>query len=400
MALATSASLLAVGCDSSASQPTHSPRPPVNVPAIEAGVPISSAPPLRGFAVVSPLALVPEHPIGRVAFLLDAAAGALYEYDLGRGRFIGPSVAATDPLGRIRNFPGYPFSLGLTQPAQDACVRDGTILVAGGVTGELVLLATATMAARHVVLPTVTVQRNSRDGGGTAVNSSVQGPHPFVAFVACVGGGRGIAISAEPQDGTSVAYLVDTQQGVVLGSHQLPGAVTDAVAADPTSDDFYIGTNDGSAFTVTTGFQTHQVYAAPADSADQAVIHVVPLGPNGPVALRLHPPQLLLIDSGGHRLSEAERPLDQYGTVARAENGWWVANPDRGTVLLVGEDGKVKRSVSVCKGVFAVAEVGSTLLVSCRNQQSVGYAVFDRVDLTSGAIQSTYGGGDPLVWAS
>jgi PQQ-like domain len=408
-AWAAGASVLA-GCTSSSEV---QPAPSSARPAIEAGVPIADASPLPHFTVKLRPPFEPERAVGSTAFLLDAAADVVYVFDFGRGRFLGPAVTATDPLGRVRTLPGYPYPLGLDQPAQDGCMREGTILVAGGVSGGVVVLPTGSMAPRAIALPTVTVRRDPMYGSGTVRNRSTVNEHPLVNLVACLGAARGVAISQEAQYGTSVAYLLDTRAGTVLASRQLPGAVTVSASPDLTGSVIYTGTNDGKVFAVDAAtLDAHQLYQAPAPSPSSptpsrsanalpgATSSVTVLATGDQLVLRLccSPRAVLLTDHHGGNVRSAPLTLDPYGPMARASAGAWVAEPDAAMVQLVTPEGAIRRSLSVCKGVFAMIERESRLLVSCRFQSSVGYAVLDQVNLSSGSQVRTYGGGDPIAW--
>ena len=356
--------------------------------------PASSANPVPDNQMVDRPHERPETPIGPVAYVLDPGFAAIYEFDFGRGRMLGPAPRITDPTGHVLALPGYPYVYGGGSPytSRDECAGPNGIAIAEGGSGSvafLPLLGDGTLGPpRHMRMPNILVTAPTSQGATTAPNHSISGPAPNITLVVCLGDGTVVAISQD-QGGTSVAYSLDPNAMEVLSTAQLPGRQTDA-AIRVDSDRFAVATNDGEVAELSGDLSilatTHQAGGLAEELA---------FG-DGRLLLRTERPNLLQTFTEGTLATSPSIALPSVGgpvEISQA-SGYpvLVGNFEDGDVTAMDLGLRAIRSFSPCPRVFGLTDDGKRALVICRGPPSQ-LAI---VDLATGATQSTFGGGDPV----
>jgi hypothetical protein len=373
-ALALAAALSACGSTPPAPPPTGSTaRPAGPVAPVSRDVPI----PL-GTSIHAP-SEPPETPLGELAYVVDSRALSVYEFDLGRGRFLGPAPRVVAQDDRTLTLPGYPFVVS-SHPPQQAAVAPSWLFVAGGIDGTVVIMrrTPGLGAPRAVALPAVPVQREARSGGGSVSNASQTGA-PFIIRVVALGDSQAVAISQD-DSGTSVAYLVDAADGRVLRSVQLPGGTATAAAALTGGGQLAVGMNEGHVLVL--DGQLRVVADRPLEGNPRGMAVA-----GGDVAISTtaaagHAPasDLWLLDprTGAIRhLSGAGNPYS--GSVAAAGGTVWWALSDLAQVRELRTDGTMARTLGACKYISSVAAGPAVLLATCLEHSQLAV-----VDLSSG----------------
>jgi hypothetical protein len=322
--------------------------------------------------------------------VVDSRAQSVYEFDLGRGRFLGPAPRVIGQDGGTLTLPGYPFVVS-RNPPQQAALAPSWLFVAGGTDGTVVIMrrTPGLGAARAVALPAVPVQREARSGGGSVSNASESGA-PFITRVVALGDSQVVAISQD-DSGTSVAYLVDAADGGLLRSVQLPGGTANAAAALTGGGRFAVGMNEGHLLLLDGQLNVlanRSLDGTPKGMAvvgDQVAISATAAAGHAPAS------DLWLLDprTGASRhLSAAGTPYS--GPVAAAGGTVWWTLSDLAQVRELRTDGTLARTLDACRYISSVAAGPTVLLATCleHNQLAV-------VDLSSGGRRLYDAGGFP-----
>lgn len=214
--------MLAVGaCFSSGSEPASRSTPTV---------PLSKDPPLESGEIHTPSEPM-ERPRGPLAFVVDQTSFTVYQYDVGRGRFLGPGVRLRGV--KAPSTPGYPTFVSNDFP-QGAAATESHLVIAGGGDGTVVTfpIGAAGLGPRVEISPPVIPLREpcaAADGEEVTTNESVsfnsdeakRPSHPSHDVVA-ISDHAVVAFANEPQC-YSVGYLVDLSTRTVKASVQLDG---------------------------------------------------------------------------------------------------------------------------------------------------------------------------------
>lgn len=206
------------------------PTPPDDQSTTASGVPISRDEPIPFGSPMAPPSEPIEQPEGPVIHVLDSSTRSIYQYDLARGRMLGPAgrfIAIGDAGEETRILPGYPTIVSNTPP-QDLARRGGLLAVAGGDDGTVALFPEGDDGLgppAFVSLPPVEVEPPESAGGG-----SVSTGTPFVVEVAWLDDRYLLALASDVPHDVGVGYLVDAEAQSVVKHRQLPSVPTDAAS--------------------------------------------------------------------------------------------------------------------------------------------------------------------------
>jgi hypothetical protein len=209
-------SLLAGGCAGRATPPAtaSTPSSAAPLPAGElAAAPAAPDPPLPFAHAVRPPSEPREVAEGPVAFVVDSTYLDVYQFDVGRRRFLGPAPRIQG-AGRLIPLPGYPTVVGGQSP-QGALLVGDRLLVAGGIGTQVFSIpvsAEGLGAPRTIPL----------DGPG---GEPAAGSH-FVREVVVTPQGRAVALDEDVFAHTTTAVEIDPVSGATVAHRQLgPGVV-------------------------------------------------------------------------------------------------------------------------------------------------------------------------------
>lgn len=376
------AAVLLAACGSTPG-PTPAPTAAADLP------PVSHDPPIGMKEAIHPPSEPREAPKGPLAYVVDSRAYSVYEYDLGRGRFLGPAPRMVTTADKVVTLPGYPTVVG-TQPPQQAAVSRSWLYVAGGIEGTVVVIPRLPDLgrARPVHLPAVSVQRDALYGGGSASNATETGA-PLVSMVVALGDDRVVAVSQDRGTGTSVAYLVESASGRLLRSAQIPDGTANAVAGN--GEGFVVGMNEGRLVVVDRSLSALHSYPlrgnprGVAVDGSQAVVSSIAL-PGHPDASTL---EVVDLSSGADRqLRSLSNPYS--GPVAIEGSTVWWALGDLSQVRGVPLGGGTDRVLGSCRYINSVAVARGSILATCleHNQLAV-------IDIASGHRRLLDAGGFP-----
>lgn len=389
-----------LGCAAllAACAPEASPAPPAAPTAgaaqVSTAVPISAAAPVEWNGAIGRPHEPPETPRGATAYMLDVAVHAIYVFDYGRGRMLGPAVRIIDPKGTVRTLPGYPFVFGGGEAIpQDECAGPHVIAVAEGLSGTIAvipILPDGTLGvARHLALPSVKVHVNPHFGGGEAMNHGITGPQVTSSHMVCFPDGKVVAISLDQEFGTSVAYATDAAATRVVEAKQLPGS-TNTVAALAGRDRFAVAASDGILGLLSEDLRT---LATTSFSGEPTSLAFRP----GTITLRTFTPDKLLQFADDTLATRETTSLSLgYGSVTPrtdGSNGYMLGSSLQGLFGLSDDHGVVTRVVPVCKGLLTLATDNHFTVAICRGVP----AQMAVIDMTTGERQVSYGGEDPLA---
>ena len=102
----------------------------------QSATPVSKDVPIAEHGAIHAPSEPREHPVGPLAFVVDAGSDSVYEFDLGRGRFLGPAPRLIY-LNKVITLPGYPTVVG-DEPPQTAALSHSALFVAEGSSGFVV----------------------------------------------------------------------------------------------------------------------------------------------------------------------------------------------------------------------------------------------------------------------
>jgi hypothetical protein len=231
-----------------------------------------------------------ELPRGRLAFVTDSGLGSVYEFDLGRRRFLGPApVTRRYEYGRL---PAYPTTLPEGIAPQDATIAGSTLYVGGGDSGTVVGIPISPQGLGTPAVidlpPAVTRYRDQSRSARTDIFKVEPLPD-----------GRLLAVGRDESFGVEVADVVDPATGVSLPPTQLPGGVTIGPAV-PVSGGVALAMSDGTLLVADGDLHLRQVAAIGGSPGGIA-------GSGGTVYVSLRSPsRLVAVDLAGG----AVRPLD------------------------------------------------------------------------------------------
>jgi hypothetical protein len=364
-------------------------------PAIEQGVPVSDEQPIPHHGALQ-TAYGHEPLVGRPSYVVDAGFDAVFVYDSGRRRMLGPALEVYDLEWKPRVTPGYPFPVTAFADGGypvDACLSGRYLAMAGGSSGRVVVMALENGLPRssHAIdLPVVTVEVPRAVGGGRHPNNYL-GPHPNISKVLCRPDGSLVAFSAGPV--VSVAYTVRRDLSGVAGYVQVPHA--DVVDAVPIGDDAAVATVDGALLDLDSNLRTRWEAHLPGRP-------IALSGDGDRFAVRITQPDAVqVVSSSGRPLSGLIAVDDHSGPILLTDRvlyaGDQVADlPDGGSVQEFDAVGRAISRPRMCRGnLRSLAFDGDQLLATCRWVPS-WFAVADAVG-NSGPIASSYGGGDPVA---
>jgi hypothetical protein len=325
---------------------------------------------------------------------VDSGSDSIYEFDLNRGRFLGPAPRVNDGHNVI-TLPGYPTPVG-SQPPQTASIDGKWLLVAGGNNGTLVEVPISEAGLGtpvDVSLPSVPVRRSAVVGGGPGDDRG-RFQVPFIEQVIPLGPARALAVTQGAIADVAVAYLIDLTRHQLLGSVQLGDA--DAGPAIAWGGDALILLKDGTAVVVdpslslsrsplhitdnstawSTASSGRDVYIATGQFSSR-------VGGGANSELDLYDPT-----SGQVHQIVAEATTVGGPLAAQGQNLWW-GHPDKKTVEKVLPGGGVVSSWNTC-APNSLARWHEEVLVTC-----VGPGELDIIDASTGQVTKQFAGGFP-----
>jgi len=332
-----------------------------------------------------------ERPLGRLAFVLEVVSQSVYEFDLGRGRFLGPSPLVQDDRGHILALPGDPTVVS-SNPPQGLAASHDTLVVAGGLDGtvvEIPILPDGLGTPVSIEVPVVSVMEPS--GGQTVSNASTPSGRPAVRKVVILDDSRrAVAITADTRTNTSVAYLVDLISHRVLTSRQTPHGQVNAMATDGSR--IALGTSNSRLVLMDANLNTVEDIGlrgqpgALAYVKDVVVASELANGTGGSAATQLERVELPSANSavigvaGGGTLPGALW-ADETMTL------WAIAGS---THLRMLENGQPAGEIALCGNIRSLAVTPDYILGTCLNGAKLGL-----VDRSSGRVSLLDGGGFP-----
>lgn len=330
-------------------------------------VPLSSDDSL-GFAdLVRPPSERPEKAKGALVFMVDSATNSVYQFDVGRGRMLGPAPRRIGLDSKPQPLPGYPFVVG-DEPPGDATILGSHLVVAGGDSGELVVFdydQSGLRIGEKIVLPPFDVRTESgRESSG----------RPFVVFVASLGSDRVVALAHEARHGTTIAYEVDVDARRVVATTELPFGTPLAIA------------QSGSRVvaTLSKGF-----LALIAEGLTVSSIPI-PTGAHmiGAEGERLYvgvnePARLLEVDLESSKIRELFRASTALaGPIVVDDSALWWTLASEGRLLRLLPTGEVAFEVSVCPRLKHLVAIGQKLLATCLQEGVLVYIDPNRHQMT------------------
>lgn len=383
-------------CSGSLPQPT-APAPSPSLGIAGAVPPISKDAPIAFGAPIVPPSEPREAPLGKLAFLIDSGSQSAYEYDFGRGRFIGPARLVNDGHHVIA-MPGYPTVLS-DQPVQHGTIAGDRLVVAGGIDGTVIVVPITPEGLgkpARLLVPVVQVQEEPLYGGRSVANGERLTGRPEVDHIAAIDETRIVAVTSSQSNGTSVAYLVDAHSMKVTKSTQLPFGQTDHILA--AGDTFVAVTNEGELLILDFDLQVRHTFKIQGLASGGGPGGLSVAGGNAYIteARTIAPgakqtPQLETIDleTGASTIQQVNIG-DDLGPVLAAGGRLWVAGANSTVVEGISLTGGPAVRLGTCRGVRAIAMALSYLLMPCTP------ASFAVVDTRSGAVTLDSGGAFPV----
>jgi hypothetical protein len=336
------AALLA-GCSNSG----HPAAGPVKLPS----APASAAPSTTDLEVAPEPREIPS---GRLAFVSDSGLGVIYEFDLGRRRFIGPAPSTTQL--RFGRLPGDPTVLEPSVTPQKEAVVGGVLYVGGGGSSTLVAIpigAAGLGQPKSFVVPMVIA---SFQGNPRPVTQ------PVISFVAGTPSGKVLAIGRTLHQGLSLAYLFDPATQSFVKGAQLTDGTPQAITSTPRGVVVVTG-NRRMVDLLDESLTQHTLADLPAVPTG-----VTLLGERLYVAVQTAPKHLLAVDlAGGEPQVVAETAATgPSGPVATDGVGsiFWATNPTRGEITRVSVTTKATKTFNACINPSALAWAGDGLLIA------------------------------------
>jgi hypothetical protein len=321
--------------------------------------PLASGSPLPKGVIAAP-AQPRERPTGQLAFVVDSGYSSVYEFDLGRRRFLGP--APTLPAN-IR-LPGFPTVLGRFAP-QAATVIGKTLYVADGVGSAISAIpieADGLGAAMTIQLPAFPIHLRPPDQDRVVTSAA-----PFIIRLTTFSDGQLLVVGVDYTHGVALAYTVDPHSGTVTGKLEIPVAYGYAQAAASSG--------------ATTVLATDQKQLLVMEEKPLSIARVLSLPgkPRGAVflggALFLavdSPARLIRVDttSGAVRvIDQATEDLSGGGVATDGTRLWWTVRSP-GVIREVGVQGAAagqSSTYSVCPNPTALSFTGGVLLGLCQD---------------------------------
>ncbi|MGI8427172.1 MAG: hypothetical protein ACR2M4_11385 [Actinomycetota bacterium] len=198
---------------------------------VRTGVPTSKDAPVNYNTLKEP-SEPKELAIGPLAFIVDQGSRSVYEYDLGRRRFLGPAPRISGEKPK-KQLPGYPTVVS-TQPPQGATLLGNKLIVAGGSSGSIAIVPFDSRSGlgdpTYVEAPLVEVKTGARTGHAVAPNVGSPEGKPHLALVAPMGDHTVVAVSQDT-GASAVGYLIDLDAKKVLKSAQLSDETAGGIAS-------------------------------------------------------------------------------------------------------------------------------------------------------------------------
>jgi hypothetical protein len=304
------------------------------------------------FPGIAPPAASREAPRGQLAFVTDSGLASVYEFDLGRRRFLGPAPATRRfEFGRL---PAYPTTLPDRIAPQDAAIAGDTLYVGGGDTGTLVRIPISPRGLGTPVVidlpPAITHDRDRSRAARTDIFK-----------VGALPDGRMLAVGRDESFGVEVAYAVDPRAGLSAASTQLPGGVTIGPAV-PVAGGVALAMSDGTVL-VADGRHLRRLAALGANpggiAARGRTVYVSLRSPSRLVAVDL--------DSGAVRSLDTAPGSSRSGpvTVDPAGDVYWHLNDLRILRRVHAADGHLVTTLRSCVNMNNLAWSSAGLLATC-----------------------------------
>ena len=372
------------------------PAKAVIMPTGQVGVPVSADPPIAFAHRIHAPSETREKPLGRLAFVVDSGSQSVYEFDFGRGRFLGPAPRVqTVDHGSLHTIalPGYPTVIG-HQPPQQAARWHDHLFIAGGLDGTVVDIPILADGLGKPVPISIPPAQMVRPDGTLGTDASVETGQPFVAMLAVTADGRVLAIVKPHHMNTSVAYLVDGATHQVLATHQLPHGA--AVSVAESGHTFLVAGDDGHLLQLRTADLevvqdtaiANSVSGMASAGASSVILSLDEATPHATTGAAT----LVRVDLSTGRaalLASASTPF--AGAVVSTPVGVWWALPDAGTVRLIQSGGQT-RDLTICRSISDIAVDASQLIATC-----VGSRVLAVVDTSTGRSTMQPAGGFPFA---
>jgi hypothetical protein len=325
--------------------------------------------------IVRPPSEPRETPTGSLAFVVDSYYLDVYEFDLGRRRFLGPAPRIQG-AGHLIPLPGYPTVVGGQSP-QSALLLGNHLLVAGGIGTRVFSIP---VSGRGLESP----ETISLDGPG----GEPSGGNHFVAAVTTTPGGRPVALDEDVVVHTTTAVVFDPTTGRAAGYRQLGAGVVSGTAVS--GGRLWLAIDAGGpSRLVSLGEDLSVLSETPLSfrprgmAADGSTLLLSGAGPAALYALdpRGGPPRVL--DSTTKGLFGGAVAL-QHGAV------YW-AVPPAGVIREYDLASHRVRTFAACTHIQDLAVSGGELLAVCSQPGRITL-----VDLSSGHSQLGAGGGFPF----
>ena len=294
-----------------------------------------------------------EIPVGRLAFVSDSGLSSVYEFDLGRMRFIGPAPSTTAfGFGRL---PADPTTVGHRAPQRGAVVGS-TLYLGGGGSGALIVIPitpTGLGEPTFVQAPPMTVMFQGR-------------AHPLpdldVEYAVGTASGEIVAIGRSLRLGAVVALIYDPARGAFVKSSQLTDGTPQIVVAS--TGGVVVVTNHQIVDTLDDALSVHHVAELPGIPHGAAVI-----GATLYVSIEGTPTRLVSLDlKGGSPPTTIDiAPGKSSGAVATDGSSlvFW-AQPAESRVRRIDVSTKQAADFFVCKNLTSMAWTGQgSLLATC-----------------------------------
>jgi hypothetical protein len=365
------------GCTGGASRRPAAPRAATAVPLSR-----DSPEPISGPIV--PPSEERERPVGALAYLVDSGSGSVYEYDLGRGRFLGPAPRI-DLIQKVEMLPGYPTVVG-SQPPQGASLTDTELYVAGGLNGTVAAIPIrpdGLGTLRSVRLPPHSVTLEQRYGGAIHSNADTPTGSPFVSFVAATPVAI-IAVTSENDYATSVAYSLEPNSLAVGTSRQLSGGA--AVDVAPYGDRVVAAMSDGVLSVLRADLTEERSISLGAAPTSVAIV-----GDEALVGLG-KPARLLAIDlNDGSQRTLSTAASSESGPIAVSSHDVWWALPELGKLRHISLATSKQSDSVVCPFITSVLVLRDVVLATCAKDRQLA-----RLSVKSGKVTRAPAGSFPI----
>jgi hypothetical protein len=282
----------------------------------------------------------------------DSGLGAIYEFDLGRRRFLGPAPSTRAyEFGRL---PGYPTTLPDTTAPQDATVVGHTLYVGGGNSGNVVSIPITSQGLGTpaiVALPEVVTHDKDQSGPVRTAISKVAG----------LPDGGVLAVGRDQGFGVEVAYVVDPTSGSASATAQLPGGVTIGPAV-PVPGGVALAMSGGTILLLDEHLgirQVAQLGAAPDGiAASGGLLYVSARAPARLFSVDLRTGATRLVDSDPHSIRAGPVATDPSGNV------YWHLN-DIHAIRKVDAGGRLLATLRSCVNMNHLVWSSAGLLATC-----------------------------------